>query len=112
VGVDARRMRVVEAGLEKRPVWDRMVEAAEKLPNGKWATMAERYGDWRRDRTMAVAVAARELGWRLVDAVKAEDCVEYAAAVQGARRFWYRAAQDGGMKRFVSDIVVEGSERQ
>jgi urease accessory protein UreF len=83
VGVDARRMRAVEAGLWKRPAWDRMVEAAEKLPNRKWATMAERYGDRRRDRTMAVAVAVRERGGRLVDAVKAADYVEYAAAVQG-----------------------------
>ena len=72
--------------------------AAEKLLGRRWEAMAERYGDWGRDGTMAVST--RELGWRLVEVAKAVGGIEYAAAAQGVRRFWKRAAERKEMAEF------------
>lgn len=88
-GGDERRARRLEARLRTVPSWEMIVAAAEKILGRKWELMAEQYGDWGRDATMAVAT--RALGWRLIDVVRAVGGVEYAAAAQGVRRFWKKA---------------------
>jgi hypothetical protein len=86
-GAQAREVR--EANRAARPEWGRIVREAERILGRGWEVMAEGYGDWGRDGTMAVAT--RDLGWRLVEVVQAVGGVGYAAAAQGVRRFWKRA---------------------
>lgn len=54
-----------EAAARVRPEWGAIVRGAESILGRTWAQMAERYGDWGRDGTMAGAT--RHLGWRLVE---------------------------------------------
>ena len=74
--VVARRMRLVER--RTKPEWSSIVREAERILGRKWKQMAESYGDWGRDGTLAVAT--RELGWRMVKAVKEIKGLRYAAA--------------------------------
>ena len=85
---EARR----EAAARSRPEWSAIVRGAESILGRDWADMAQGYGDWGRDGTMAVAT--RHLGWRLVEVVREVQGLKYAAAAQGIRRFW-RRAEDG-----------------
>ena len=99
-GAPAKRNR--EEWVLERPEWGTIVAAAEKVLGRRWEAMAEGYGDWGRDGTMAVAT--RELGWRLVEVVKAVGGIEYAAAAQGVRRFWKRAAERKEMAEFAKRL--------
>lgn len=104
-GGDERVKRSLEARLRRVPSWDEIVAAAEKLLGRKWGSMTESYGDWGRDGTMAVAT--RELGWRLADLVRAAGGLEYAAAAQGVRRFWSKAERSAEMRRFAMEFSRE-----
>ncbi|MCC7373719.1 MAG: transposase [Verrucomicrobiales bacterium] len=92
----------LEKTLRTLPSWEEIVGAAEKILGRSWESMREGHGDWGRDGTLAVAT--RELGWRLADAVRAVGGLEYAAAAQGVRRFWIRAEKDAAMKRFAREL--------
>lgn len=107
---DERQARQLEARLRTVPSWEEIVAAAEKLLGRKWELMAERYGDWGRDATMAVAT--RELGWRLADVVREVGRVEYAAAAQGVRRFWKKAEGNVELRRFATELAREVSKRR
>lgn len=91
-----------EASIESRPEWGQIVREAEGILGRRWAEMAERYGDWGRDGTMAVAT--RELGWRLVEVVRTVGGIGYAAAAQGVGRFWRQAEQRPEMRRFAEQL--------
>jgi REP element-mobilizing transposase RayT len=99
-GAPAKRNR--EEWVLERPEWGTIVAAAEKVLGRRWEAMAERYGDWGRDGTMAVAT--RELGWRMVEVVKAVGGIEYAAAAQGVRGFWKWAAERNEMAEFAKRL--------
>lgn len=105
-----RDKKRLEARLRTLPSWEQIVAAAERLLDRRWATMAERYGDWGRDATLAVAT--KELGWRLVDAVREVGGMEYAAAAQGVRRFWKKAERNAEMRRFVTELPGEIRQRR
>ena len=109
-GSTDREKSNLEARLRTIPQWEHIVEAAEKLLGRKWESMAERYGDWGRDGTMAVAT--RALGWRLSDVAKALGCIEYATAAQGVRRFWKKAERNAEMRRFATELPRKVSNRQ
>jgi len=57
-----------KAAARVRPEWAAIVPGAELILGREWAEMAEGYGDWGREGTMAVAT--RHLGWRLVEVVR------------------------------------------
>ncbi|MBL9137040.1 MAG: transposase [Verrucomicrobiales bacterium] len=109
-GHGERAKERLEKSFRKLPSWKEIVGAAEKILGRSWESMSERHGDWGRDGTMAVAT--RELGWRLVDAVGAVGDVGYAAAAQGVRRFWRRAEEDVAMKRFTKELSRRVLESQ
>ncbi len=67
--------------------------------------MAEGYGDWGRDGTMAVAT--HHLGWRLVEVVREVRGVKYAAAAQGIRRIWRRAAEAPDVAKFARRLKAK-----
>lgn len=98
---DAREAR--EERRERRPAWKLIVAAAEKILGRSWKEMGERYGDWGRDGTMAVAT--RALGWQLAEVVREVGGVNYMAAAQGTRRFWKRAEEQPELKDFVDRLV-------
>jgi hypothetical protein len=97
LGGQAEAMR--KAAVLVRPQWAAIVRAAESILGRRWAEMAEGYGDWGRDGTLAVAT--RHLGWRLVDAVRLVPRLTYAAAAQGIRRFWGQAEDRAEFAEFV-----------
>ncbi len=99
-GRQAEAMRT--AAVRVRPEWAAIVRAAESILGRRWAEMAERYGDWGRDGTLAVAT--RHLGWRLVDAVGLVSELHYAAAAQGTRRFWRQAEKRAELAEFVRQL--------
>lgn len=94
-----------EASLGTRAEWRVIVRAAEKVLGRSWEEMTGRYGDWGRDGTMAVAT--RELGWRLVEVVREVGGIEYAAAAQGVRRFWKLAEERPAMGEFAKRLAKE-----
>lgn len=91
-----------DARVSARPEWGQVVREAERILGRRWEEMAEAYGDWGRDGTMAVAT--RELGWRLVEVVRSVGGISYSAAAQGVRRFWKQAEQRPEMRRFANRL--------
>lgn len=87
-----------ETAVDARPEWPAIVRAAESLLGRTWQEMTERYGDWGRDGTLAVAT--RHLGWRLAEVVGQVAGVNYDAAAQGIRRFWRQAETHPERARF------------
>jgi len=99
----AQMMR--QAAARVRPEWGAIVRGAELILGREWAEMAEGYGDWGRDGTMAVAT--RHLGWRLVEVARQVRGLKYAAAAQGVRRFWRRAAEDAHRAAFTRQLKAK-----
>jgi len=91
-----------KAAARARPEWGAIVGGAESILGRRWAQMADEYGDWGRDGTMAVAT--RHLGWRLVDVVRQVRGLKYAAAAQGIRRFWRRAEKEVQLAQFAGRL--------
>lgn len=85
-----------------RPRWNLIVRTAEQLLGRKWDQMAEGYGDWGRDGT--IAVATRALGWRLVEVVKELNGLGYATAAQGVRRFWKQSESRPELTAFARNL--------
>ena len=85
-----------------RPEWGQVVREAERILGGTWEEMAEGYGDWGRAGTMAVAT--RELGWRLLKVVRSVGGISYSAAAQGVRSSWKQAEQCPEMRRFANRL--------
>ncbi len=90
-----------------RPAWGEIVRGAESILGRKWAEMEQGYGDWGRDGT--IAVAARHLGWSVAEAVREVGTLKYAAAAQGARRFWQRAKEGTEEAKFVRRLQAKVS---
>ena len=98
---------VRRAGAGTRPSWAEMVKATEGILGCRWEEMVGRHGDWGRDGLLAVST--RRLGWRLSEVVAMEPRVSYAAAAQGIRRFWKRAADRPEMAAFAKALVARMS---
>jgi len=81
--------------------WKEIVRAAESILGSRWEHICPRRGDCGRDGVVAMAVATRHLGWRLVEVAAAVDGVPYAALAQGVRRFWRLSAK----RSEVADLV-------
>lgn len=88
---------VRESGLRSRPDWRTIVRAAERILGRQWEEMVRSHGDWGRDGVMAVAT--RELGWRLVEVVREVGGIQYSAASKGAQRFWRDVEEGRGRER-------------
>ena len=56
--------------------------------------------------TSTMAVATRDLGWRLVEAVKEVRGLSYMAAAQGVRRFWRLSAERPEMAEFARRLRI------
>lgn len=92
-----------DAAIRVRPEWRAIVGAAESILGRSWGEMTERYGDWGRDGT--IAVATRHLGWRLVEVVREVKGLNYAAAAQGIRRFWRKTVEDAELANFTRRLI-------
>lgn len=94
---------VREASIRVRPEWSAIVAAAESILGRSWGEMTERYGDWGRDGT--IAVATRHLGWQLVEVILEVRGLNYSAAAHGVRRFWRKAGERAELARFTRQLT-------
>ena len=107
LAADPSKMRraLAMAERQQRMDWGDIVATAESVLGTSWKEMCGRHGDWGRDGV--VAVAARHLGWRLVELVGKVPGVNYASLDQGQRRFWRKVADRAEMGKFVARMLAK-----
>ena len=89
--------------LVKRPEWSQIKKTVEEVKGERWATFAERHGDWGRD--LALYVGRRHGGMSLKALAEQTGMSSYHAAGQAIRRFSARLARESLRKQAVEEVL-------
>jgi hypothetical protein len=90
--------------LEKRPGWEEVRKAVEKVKGESWDRFAHRHGDWGRD--LAFYLARRYTGVSLRSLAEESETTSYLAVSQAVLRMNLRLKKDKQLQKTAEDALT------
>lgn len=88
--------------LARRPSWDQVLKAVERIRAEPWTRFRDRYGDWGRD--LALYLGRKSACVPLAELGRAAGALDYAAVSVAVKRFERRLIRDKKLRQTVEQV--------
>jgi hypothetical protein len=92
-------------GLQKRPSWEEILRAVEKVKGEKWESFRDRHGD--RGRDLAFYVGRREGGISLRELGRHAGGADYGSEGMALHRFEKLLTQDPSLQKAYQKVKIQ-----